>query len=202
MHPWRINLVTEDPLLQERIKAHRGGGEDYRILISSEVLPKGGADAAVVSADLLPLFADRLPYFPTIAYGKASHLRQAFLAGCVDYLKEPWSVEELFLRLERLLSAWKAPIEGCSLSFSGNRLCSGDSAVSLTHPESLLLKTLLKNRGRIVSREVFFYALWGKLPSTQSRTVDVHISSLRKKIRTLTSVDPISTFRGVGYCIE
>jgi DNA-binding response OmpR family regulator len=118
-------------------------------------------------------------------------------------LKEPWDTEELFLRLEKVTDAWSDGLDfgDLTLSLSGNRVLTKNGAAVLSHPELLLLRALLKNRGRIVPREVLFYALWGKPPSKPSRVVDMHISSLRRKLGTLLFSNPIATVRGMGYFI-
>lgn len=84
----------------------------------------------------------------------------------------------------------------------------------LSRQESEILGTLLKQRGKTVTREVLFYRIWGNLPDKPSRVVDVHVSSLNRKIRKLmpggegtadipdgTTDRLIVTVRGLGYKI-
>jgi DNA-binding response OmpR family regulator len=67
--------------------------------------------------------------------------------------------------------------------------------------EQTILRLLAANRGEPVSREVLYYGIWGKPALERSRVVDMHVASLRRKLRGLfgASTDHIRTVRGVGY---
>jgi DNA-binding response OmpR family regulator len=155
---------------------------------------------------MLHLPVEETDWRPTIAYGNQQFLRQAFMAGCFDYLKDPWGPEELLFRLERLFQVSHKPLKWQGLSLQGNILAAESGlTIMLTHPESIILKHLLSNQGEVVPREALFYAIWGHLPNTKSRAVDVHISSLRKKISRLLAdndgINPITSVRRIGYMI-
>ncbi len=142
--------------------------------------------------------------YPFIAYGKIELLGIAVIKSCMDYLREPWGVPELIFRMGRLKSffnsedadgesKWK--LNNCRLEYNGR-------GVEVTYPEGCILKVLLFHKDELVSREVLFYSLWGELPSVKSRVIDVHISSIRRKIRYLKeddSINPILSVRGYGY---
>ena len=68
----------------------------------------------------------------------------------------------------------------------------------LTAKEFDLLYVLMKNAGRILTREFLLERIWGYAVDVSTRTVDVHIRRLRKKLGT-KNADKIQTFRGVGY---
>jgi DNA-binding response OmpR family regulator len=152
-----------------------------------------------------------------IAYGKPEHLRAAFLGGCDDYLKDPWNAVELTSRLERLhAAAATGVVGGRAASETGGHffvwgelrlkdlsVCSPTDSRPLSLPEYRILTTLLRYRGQAVPREVLRYSLWGRAGDSRSRCVDVHISSLRRKILELFpgSKGCLRSLRGTGYSL-
>ena len=95
---------------------------------------------------------------PTIFYGNSSFLRKAFLGGCVDYLKDPWTVEELEIRLTKILKSIKKKYDfpwGC-ISFAGTDVITEQGRCSLSYHEYILLHALIRQRGKVVPREVLF----------------------------------------------
>jgi two-component system OmpR family response regulator len=138
-----------------------------------------------------------------LAYGEARLLGPCFLAGCDDYLREPWDPEELGWRLERRLAAdargYRLPwgglvLRGLSLSGPGGRC-------ALSYPEARILRLLLQSRAVPVPREALYYAIWGRGSGGRSRVVDVHVSKVRRKLLRLApgSAGGIRAVRGVGY---
>jgi len=140
-----------------------------------------------------------------IAYGSQFFLRKAFLLGCMDYLKEPWEFDEMEIRISLALKSiiQKYQFSWGTLSFSGMNLLSSQGQISLTYQEYQILKILLRNRGEIVPKEILFHTIWDHPGNKESRIIDVHISSLRKKISTLYNqeFELIKAVRGKGYLI-
>jgi DNA-binding response OmpR family regulator len=169
------------------------------------VEPGGDADAYVVPVRDLRLLGDLvvppLPGGPlVIAYGPPELLRGAFLAGCDDYLKEPWAPDELETRLLKL--AWgdeaRRPAQG-EYELEGRRVRFVDGReVLLSAHEAVVASLLLANRGAVVSRRALSFALWGRLPQRPSRAIDVHVSALRRKLGRVS----ISCVRGQGYLVD
>ncbi len=152
---------------------------------------------------------------PVIAYGTQAQLRRAFLDGCSDFLKEPWSPEELHFRVLRQSNGSVYDFPWGALELRERRLIvrprtTNDGTLPLLHcslpePEYRILEILLEQRGTIVSRDALYYAIWDK-PGAGSRTVDVHISRLRRALAAV--VDPavsktiIKTVYGRGYLVD
>ena len=148
---------------------------------------------------------------PVIAYGSPLLLKRAFAAGAYDYLKEPWTADEFWTRVTRMIQGREKSYRWGSTVLEGTRLRRREDALGITEvelslQEAAILKTLLRNRGRAVSRETLFYVLWGRQPRRRSRVVDVHVAALRRKLRRLAPRNGerggIATVRGVGYMMR
>ena len=159
-----MNLVGFDPVLCERIRASLGRSP-FHFTPTEEPLPDDEVDLFVVAARNVGSLAER--GVPVIAYGSAGWLRSAFLAGCSDYLREPWTPEELALRAQAALrrqgSRWEFPwgevrLEGGDLLTPGGR-------TTLTYRQSVILRALLRERGRPVPRSALACLLGGRNPA-------------------------------------
>ena len=179
--------------------------------------PRDGRYAAVVAPAEA---AERLltgpiqPAWALIAYGPAADLPRAFLAGCADYLRDPWTPEELELRVLRRLEASEAAARfgaGGVLRLSGRVLSGPGGTVNVSPQEAEVLRMLLANRGAAVTRDALFYAIWGRPPSRPSRAVDMHVSALRRHLAAVgapaDAARPqagqlVVTVRGRGYRLD
>jgi DNA-binding response OmpR family regulator len=141
-------------------------------------------------------------YLPVIAYGNTEYLRVSFLAGCSDYLKEPWSLEEMLLRANRVVRREEFAFSWDTIRISSQVLHGSETTVELSFQEAQLAKLLCENAGDVVTREAFYYTLWGS-PRGASRVVDVYVSRLRKKLRMACGLGELSevieSVRGIGY---
>ncbi len=160
-------------------------------MFAEQPLPENRADCYVIPAEMIHLLlgGKNRPdtWLPVIAYGNLGLLMKAFVAGCRDYLKEPWDVTEMEFRLKKIFPAPdNTHILYNQEIWLRDMVChTAGTEVRLSVQESTLLRLLLKQRGTIVPREVLYYALWGRQPHKTSRVVDVHISALRRRLALL-----------------
>ncbi len=126
--------------------------------------------------------------------------------GADDYIKKPFSVMELISRVKALLRR-TAPQEVKELSLEGLRIdnekhtvYTDDTPVELTYKEYELLSLLIINKGIVLSRETIMDRVWETDYEGESRTIDVHVKSLRQKLGQYGN--RIKTVRNVGYKIE
>lgn len=122
-------------------------------------------------------------------------------AGADDYMKKPFHFDELLARVKTRLRS-KGTKEALVLSAGEVRLdlktrraTVGESTVELTAREFSLLETLLRHADQVLSREQLLSHAWGYFLEPTTNVVDVHISSLRKKL----GPNVIQSVRGVGY---
>jgi len=124
--------------------------------------------------------------------------------GADDYIPKPFSPRELTARIKAVLrragggvTADDVTTLGPITLARGSREVRVDgSEVELTQREFDLLEYLLRHAGQVVSRDELLEAVWGFVSPGQTRTVEVHVAQLRKK---LGDHDVIKTVRGLGY---
>ena len=126
--------------------------------------------------------------------------------GADDYIAKPFGVMEMIARVKALLR--RAPTTGENLLICGGVTLDRDKRmvqvagvpVELTYKEFELLKLLMKNNGIVVSRDVIMERVWGADFEGESRTIDVHVRSLRQKLGEAGTM--IKTVRNVGYMAD
>ena len=130
-------------------------------------------------------------------------------SGADDYITKPLGVMELISRVKAVIrrsdrskgSAGEVlKIGELVLDEQKHEVYARGQEVSLTFKEFELLSYLMKNRGLVLSRDKILNTIWNYEYEGESRTVDVHIGSLRQKLGTCG--DFIKTIRGIGYKIE
>lgn len=127
-------------------------------------------------------------------------------SGADDYLAKPFGMLEMVSRIKAVLrrtSPKQPSILVCgdiSLDESKHTVTVFDRPVLLTLKEYELLKLFMENPGRVFTRDILLAGVWGQDFTGETRTVDVHIGTLRTKLA--EAGDLIETVRGVGYKME
>lgn len=152
-----------------------------------------------------------VPILFLTARSQPADVVQGFELGGNDYLKKPFSMEELVVRIRALLSrppvAAPGPAAGplaigrYRFDHPQQRLALADGSqppTSLTHREAELLKCLLDQRNQVLTRTAVLQALWGDDSFFNGRSLDVFITRLRRHLRHDPQVQIVNV-RGVGY---
>lgn len=149
----------------------------------------------------------RIPVIMLTAKGEEVDRVLGLELGADDYVTKPFSVRELVLRVQRVLDRAGAEENGSVLTCNGIRVDTEryevrirGEAVRLTTTEFNLLVYLLRNRGRVISRDRLLEQVWGYRFGGTTRTVDTHVQRLRDKLG--PEAAGIETVRGIGYKFE
>lgn len=128
-------------------------------------------------------------------------------SGADDYIAKPFGMMELVARIravlrrsqDKLPSADSHPLTAGAISIDerAHTVCVSGRDVQLTLKEYQLLVLLMKNQGAVLTRDVLLENIWGYGSESETRTVDVHIRTLRQKLGNSGAM--IETVRGVGY---
>jgi DNA-binding response OmpR family regulator len=203
-----------DKLLQRK--------EPFDVVVLDIMLP--GKDGFAVVAELRAA-RNYVPVLMLTARGRPEDVLNGFASGADDYLAKPFDLSILLARLQGLLrrsewmrggisSAAAAPqnntsgvsdfgrfsFAGKTIDFGALELRSGGNTIHLTLMESELLRHLVQNDGKIVSRKQILEEVWGLHEDTDTRAIDNFVVRLRRYIED----DPgspkhLKTVRGVGY---
>lgn len=127
--------------------------------------------------------------------------------GADDYLSKPFGMMEMVSRIKAVLRRTTPKEEAVVLMHGGitmntvkHQVSVNDKPVTLTLKEYELLRTFMENVGKAFSREQLLSSIWGIDFVGETRTVDVHIGTLRTKLGSCGNL--ITTVRGVGYRME
>ena len=151
--------------------------------------------------------APALPIIFVTAKTQTEDVVKGFESGGNDYLRKPFSMEELIVRINNLISITRKEggknVEGVTLGkyiFNPNRyeLKNGDQFRKLSHREAVLLSLLADQRNTVVQRKDILLKVWGDDSFFNSRNLDVYITRLREYLKDDQTVE-IITIKGVGY---
>ena len=129
-------------------------------------------------------------------------------AGADDYVTKPFHIEEVAARMQALLrrnsglASQVISIPPFQVDLSRRELSVNDQPIKLTAFEYTIMETLIRNRGKVVSKDSLMLQLYPDAELRESHTIDVLMGRLRKKIQAEYPQDVITTVRGQGYLFE
>lgn len=220
----KLLLIEDEPslvlTLEDRLRAEgyevatesdgqagyeRAAREAFDLLLLDLHLPnKGGLD---ICRDLRRAGRD-LPILMLTARGQVIDKVLGLKLGADDYLAKPFDTLELLARLEALLRRGRSIAAAASrfgfgdveIDFEAAEVKKGGQPIDLSALELRLLRYFLERRGKVVSRDELLDKVWGYDSTSMTRTVDVHVSSLRQKIEDQPGKPHhLITVHGQGY---
>ena len=222
---YKILLVEDDFDIRELIVDYFTAKSEGKIIVDTATDGQEGVEKAYENTYDLLLLDVMLPemsgfeickeirsesevpiMFITARAAQADMLR-AYALGCDDYVVKPFPLPVLFEKVNALIKRAKGLIKSTvltagtlTLNPSNGKVVSMGAQVELTSKEFSILRILMENKGRIVSRDALIRALWGFESDVVERTVDSHMKNLRKALG--NNADLIRTVRSKGYILE
>ncbi len=148
-----------------------------------------------------------IPVIMATAKGTEMDKISGLNSGADDYLVKPFGVMEMVARVNAVLrrsvreaSSDNITVGGITLNEKEHKVIANGKKVELTHKEFKMLKLFIKNPGMVFSRDKLMSEIWGVDYVGETRTVDMHIKTLRQKLGSCGG--QIETVIGVGYRLE
>ena len=199
---FKCECFTNAELLFEHLKSGLPS-----IIIMDLMLP--GMDGITAIKELKGSVYSNIPVIIISANGEETVKVKGLNTGAEDYIEKPFGVLELVARIKKVLSRQQDENNGDIVSFKGLEINTkkhivtvNGKRVELTPKEFDILLLLSSRKGEAVKRDEIFDRGWGENFFSETRTLDIHIKSLRKKLNQFSDTDYIKTIRGIGYTID
>jgi DNA-binding response OmpR family regulator len=177
----------------------------FDVMVLDVMLPR--LDGLAVVRRLREL-RDRTPVLMLTARDTAADIVRALDGGADDYLTKPFSFEVLLARIRSVSRRGQIPMAVCleagdlTLNTSTRDVCRNGRKISLTPREYSLLEFLMRQKGRVVTRQRMLEAIWGFDAEVEENTVEAFIRLLRNKVDVPHDSKLIHTVRGIGYTLR
>jgi DNA-binding response OmpR family regulator len=220
----RVLVVEDEPRMGELIRrvllAERHVVDLVEDGVGALALAKAGGYDVIVLDRMLPDLegtevlqllrsrGDRTPVLLLTALGSVEQRVDGLDAGADDYLAKPFAFSELLARLRALsrrptTAAEERLVAGdIELDEQRHVVRVADVTVDLSAREFALLAYLIRNAGQVLSRRQILEAVWGAESDGYSNVVDLYVSYLRRKLRTVGRDRRLRTVRSVGYTLD
>lgn len=214
-------LVIEDDLDMAHVLLQGLEQEDYSVTLAHngwkglELAQRGQFEAILLDIMLPGLDGYRLarqlrtggnmtPILMVTARDSVADIVIGLDAGAEDYLTKPFSFLELLARLRSLIRRQhpqprELRLADLTLDTASHEVSRNGESISLTKTEYMLLETLMKNAGHVVSRDQIVKTVWGEGASIEHNSIDVYVCALRAKVDQNYPEKLIQTVRGFGY---
>lgn len=176
--------------------------QKFDLLVLDVMMPK--KDGFSVAKDVRKI-DKKIPIIFLTAKSQTQDVVEGFNIGGNDYLKKPFSMEELIIRIHSLLGRinfnkmeQKVAIGSYLFDFTKQTLHFNELIITLTHREAELLFLLIENKNEILDRSIVLKKIWGNDDFFNGRSLDVFITKLRKKLNLDPNIQIINV-RGQGY---
>ena len=197
------HLVTLAPDGREGLSLAETGGFDLVLL--DVMLP--GIDGTEV-ARRLRAQRNQTPILMLTARDAPRDVVRGLDIGADDYLTKPFSFDILLARVRAVGRRGPIPqpvcveVAGLSVNSGTREVRRGERPIALTRTEYAILELLMRNAGRVVTRDSLIGSVWGGASEIESNTLDAFVRLLRAKIEEPGRPRLIRTVRGVGYCLK
>jgi two-component system copper resistance phosphate regulon response regulator CusR len=177
---------------------------DYDVILLDWMLPKMNGMDLLISIRGVNI---KTPIIFLTAKDSVDDVVLALNKGANDYIKKPFSFEELLARVRVQIRKDSTEtsvlnIGDITMNVETHRVFRGEKEINLTQKEFALLEFLIRNKGKVCTRTRIIEHVWDIHFDYDTSVIDVYINFLRKKLDTGKAKDYIHTIRGVGYIVK
>lgn len=193
---FKVSLVTDGEAAYQLFNE-----QSFDVLVFDVMMPK--KDGFTLTKEIRKE-NNEVPILFLTAKSQAKDVVEGFTIGGNDYLKKPFSMEELIVRIHNLLSRNNFKLKTVLLGAFTFDLAKqflqykNEEKINITHREAHLLHHLLQNKNQVLDRSKVLKELWGDDDFFNARSMDVFITKLRKKLKKDESIQIVNV-RGFGY---
>lgn len=180
-------------------------GASFDLLLLDAMLP--GVDGFTIVRRLRAR-CDATPILMLTARDSTRDIVDGLNLGADDYLTKPFSFDELFARVRAAGRRGPLPqpvslrVGDLELNQGTREVRRAGRSIALTRTEYALLELLMRNAGRVLSRDTLIENVWGGGHDIESNTLDAFMRLLRSKVEAPGELKLIHTIRGVGFCVR
>lgn len=153
--------------------------------------------------EILPHLTD----FPVIILSAKTDIQDKvslLLEGAADYITKPFDAKELLARIavqlrSRQMQTFQLTWEGLTLDFDSHQIRVGAIPIKLTRTECAILKLLMRNPNQVLTKSLLLERISQDTPDCTESSLKVHVSNLRKKLRSVDGHDYIEAVWGIGF---
>ncbi|MDE6480360.1 MAG: response regulator transcription factor [Muribaculaceae bacterium] len=208
-----LSFIIEDALMREGFDVVcASNGEDGlkkfkesnpAIVVADVMMPKMSGFEMV---QLIRLVAPAVPVLFLTARTAIDDVVKGFEIGANDYIRKPFQIIELIVRIKALLSRnrhgtienSRLTVEDCSLDFATQEFMVGKDRIELTHIEAVILDELLHHPNEVVEAKTLMYRIWQNDDYNNLNRLHGFIYKIRKYLSNSTAIDLLN-IRGIGY---
>lgn len=197
---YAVDIVHDGLSAEKRILINR---DEYDLIVLDRMLPEKDGVSVCVNwreNDIV------IPILMLTALDSTDDKVRGLDAGADDYLAKPFAFKELIARIHALLRRPKQTspvvlgVGDININTTSRTVTYKNKPITLTLKEFMVLEYMMRNLGKVITRDELYSHAWDFVDSSFSNTVDVHIKNLRRKIHDNGKI--IQTIRGVGYKME
>ncbi len=199
---FNVQMVSDGLLVLDQFDSFKPD-----ICILDVMLP--GKDGFTLGKEIRSLNPN-IPIVFLTAKNQTEDLLEGFKSGGNDYIRKPFSMEELIVRVDNLLDlmtpakngknnkAHSVKVGKYTFNTQKYELCLGEQVKKLSHREAQILNMLIEKKNNAIDRREIMKAIWGDDSFFNSRNLDVYITKLRDYLKEDPDVE-IITLKGIGY---
>lgn len=215
----RILIVEDDEknnqMLRDYLEGHgyactqAYSGSEAKLLFSMEEFDLVLLDLmlpGIPGEELVAVFSEKAPVIVLSAKSGLDSKVEVLSAGAEDYLTKPFDLPELLVRIQVQFRRRNKQDAGRAYSYrkwslnpDTQEMTAGGEPVELTRHEFLILELLIQNPRRVFTKQMIYEYAWGEEYLAEDKTINVHISNIRSKLKKSGTDQYIQTVWGMGF---